>query len=126
MFLILAVVPHHHRGIACIVIELCEQDYAVNDEHTQHSDTDGEEAHDENCIAESKFTIPSSVDETKYKPSTDHNSTSLFPLFLAVDLFNYRLESSFIESGYGKYILNCISAETSQSYGLRAPPSIHS
>lgn len=125
LFLILAVVPHHHhRGIACIVIELCEQDNAVNDEHTHHSDTDGEEAHDENCIAESKFTIPSSVDETKYKHSTDHNDTSSFPLFLAGYLFNYCLESSFIESDYGKHILNYLSAEISQSHGLRAPPTI--
>lgn len=127
LFLILAVVPHHHhhRGIACAVIELCEQDNAVNDEHTRHSDADGENSHDESCVAESKFTIPSSVDETKYKLSTDDNDTSLpSVLFLAGELFSYRLGNSFIETDYGEHILNYISTEASQSHGLRAPPTI--
>lgn len=122
LFLILAVVPHHHhRGIACIVIELCEQDNEINDEHTHHSDTSSEKSHDENCIAESKFTIPLSIDETKYKPSVGYNNTFLFPiLFLLGNLYNPYLIS--IKSDYGEYILNYKATEVSRSYGLRAPP----
>ncbi|MCL3850969.1 MULTISPECIES: DUF6769 family protein [Bacteroidales] len=124
LFLVFAVIPHHHHGgKACIVIELCELDNAINDEHTHHSDTDSEQNHDETCIAKSKFIIPTSVDETKLKVSDNQNDTVLFPIFFLVgNLFNYSLDSSFIESDYGEYILSYKSAAANQFHGLRAPP----
>jgi len=127
LFLILAVIPHHHhRGVACVVIEQCEQDNAVNDEHTHHNDTDDGESHNGICIVESEFITPSSLDETKSKVFENLNdNTSLFLiLFLAGDLFNSHLANLFIESDYGEYILNYTSVEASQSHSLRAPPAI--
>jgi len=128
LFLVFASIPHHHHGgTACIIIELCEQDNAINDEHAHHSDTDNGTNHNETCIAESKFIISTSIDETKYKVSDNHNDTISFPVFFfAGNLFDYSLENSLIGFDYGEHILNYKSTEASQSHGLRAPPSIFS
>ncbi len=124
LFLLFATIPHHHHGrIACVIIELCEEDNTINDEHTHHSETDSKKNHDESCIAESEFTIPSSIDEIKSKLSPNHNNTTLFPvLFLAGDLINHVLAESGIKSDYEEHILTYKSIDASQSHGLRAPP----
>lgn len=47
--IVTAVVPHHHHaGIACVVMEECEQDNSMNDRHTSHHD-DGQPNEEQQC-----------------------------------------------------------------------------
>jgi hypothetical protein len=72
--LALIILPHHHHeGLACIVMEVCEQDNKVNDEHTHHSDTPDEE-HNETCIAETEYIAPLFKGESKCKISSCKDS----------------------------------------------------
>ncbi|MDR0431252.1 MAG: hypothetical protein LBH58_12345 [Tannerellaceae bacterium] len=124
ILLILVVVPHHHHeGLACIVMEICEQDNQVNDEHTGHQELPDDSEHDQSCIAESKYIAPN---ETKCKVFScpNYGFTHLFPaLFLAADLLIYDRGISTSCCKYGAYILFHTSAEANPFHGLRAPPT---
>ena len=125
--LALIILPHHHHeGLACIVMEVCEQDNKVNDEHTHHSDTPDEE-HNETCIAETEYIVPLFKGESKCKISScknyNHNHIYLFPVyFLVADLLNFDTGNFFFKTEYGEHISFYKSAEAVQFNGLRAPP----
>jgi hypothetical protein len=125
--LLLMILPHHHHeGLACIVMEVCEQDNKVNDEHTYHNDMPGEE-HTETCIAETEYIASSFKDEVIYRTSSckdyNHNHIYLLPVyFLVADLLNFDTGNSFFKAEYGKHISFYKSAEAIQFNGLRAPP----
>jgi hypothetical protein len=126
VLLLFIILPHHHEGGVCIIMEYCEQDNAINDEHTHHSGaTNGR--HSESCIAESDFILPYFNDEIKCKVFSckgyNHNHIYLFSVyFLVADFFNFDIDDSFTGIGYGEYISFHKSAEANQFHGLRAPP----
>jgi hypothetical protein len=126
--LALIILPHHHHdGMVCIVMEVCEeQDNTINDEHTHHNDLPNEEP-TETCIAETEYIAPPSKDEAKSKISSckncNHNHIYLFPIyFFVADFLNLDAGNSFFKTEYGGHISSCKSAEAIQLNGLRAPP----
>lgn len=125
ILLLLAIVPHHHHeGLVCIVMEICEQDNQVNDEHTDHRELPNDNDHEQSCVAESEYTAPK-TDDTRCKvPSCqNHDFTHLFPIFfLAADVLTFDTGISLSDYKYGEYILFYKSAEANQFHGLRAPP----
>ena len=128
VLLILAIVPHHHHeGLVCIVMEICEQDNQVNDEHTDHRELPNDSDHEQSCIAESKYTSPKTTNETKCKVSScqNHDLTHLFPIFfLAADFLIYDSGESTSDFEYGEFISFYKSAVANQFQFLLAPPSI--
>ncbi|MDR0394051.1 MAG: hypothetical protein LBH77_02720 [Tannerella sp.] len=124
--LALMILPHHHHdGQACIVMEVCEQDRKVNDEHTHHTDIP-DEGHAGTCIGETVFITPSFKTEAKYKTSffkDDYlNPNYLFPVyFLVADLLNFEAGNSLFKP-YGEPVSFYKSVEVAQCNGLRAPP----
>lgn len=126
--MILAIVPHHHHeGLVCVVMEICEQDNQVNDEHTEHSDLPSDSEHEKSCVGESEYTAPRAANEIKCKISScqNHDFTHLFPIFfLAADILSFDTGTSTSDFKYGEYISFYKSSEASQFHGLRAPPFI--
>lgn len=122
----IAIVPHHHHeGTACVVMEYCEQDNVVNDEHTHHGDVP--ENNSQSCIAEADYIAPSFNSGVKCKVSNCDNHTDnhihafLFPVyFLVADFIPSSEQLSSIE--YGEFLSFYKSAEANQFNGLRAPP----
>lgn len=123
--LIFIIVPHHHHtGSACFVMELCEQDNTINDEHTHHHNDDAKES----CIVESEFVISHFNDETKYKVSSgkDYNFNHIYPFpvyFFVADFLNFGIDGSLNEINYDECTSIYKSAEVNQFHGLRAPPA---
>ncbi|MGV8139175.1 MAG: DUF6769 family protein [Mangrovibacterium sp.] len=126
MMLVLKIVPHHHHnGAACMIMERCEKDNSVDDEHTGHSKNDMN--HGKTCIIEADYISPQIDNGTKCKVSSCGNPGHIhfFPiLYLVSDLLLYPGETISPKSEYGEYISFYISAEASQFHGLRAPPFI--
>lgn len=125
MLMVIAVVPHHHHSeMACLVMERCEQDRALNDEHTGHH-SDNKMAHN-SCISEIGYIAQQSDNETKCKVSScnNHNHIHLFPAFyLLADFLIYNnVAYSAPKPNLGEYLSFYKSAEISQFHGLRAPP----
>ncbi|WP_291598965.1 DUF6769 family protein [Bacteroides sp.] len=122
--LVLKVVPHHHHaGIACIIIELCEDDDAYNDEHTHHEKTSEQNTHDNSCITEIDVIVPASDNEIIYKILSAKDHLDLSVLFiLPVQLLSTLTESASSDKDYGEYILHYQSAHLNRLNGLRAPP----
>jgi hypothetical protein len=127
MLLVLSIIPHHHHnGAACMIVERCEKDNSLNDEHTNHHD---DMQHEQSCIAESDYIF--NIDSrTKYKISScddcgnpDH--IHFFPiLYLVADFLLYPAETITPQPEYGEYVSFYTSAEASRLHGLRAPPYI--
>jgi hypothetical protein len=128
ILLILMIVPHHHHddGTACIIIEVCEHDNAIDDEHTHHGEAP-DNGHNSKCLVEAKFVIPHpNDDENKYKISTnkDNNSHLFSAYFLVASFIDFDSEYRFLKIEYEEHFLLYNSAEANQYHGLRAPPVI--
>lgn len=129
VLLMFAILPHHHHeGAACIMMEFCEWDNTVNDEHTHHSEVPNE-GHNESCIFESKYIVSNFNNEIKCKASSckdyNHNHIQLFSVyFLAEDLLNFDTGNFCLSTEYGESISFYKLAEANQFHGLRAPPAI--
>jgi hypothetical protein len=126
MLLVLDIVPHHHHeGIACMIMEFCESDDAINDEHIHHHDN-GAIPHGTLCVAESDFIVPQTQHDLKCKASScmHHNHNSLFPvLFAAFDYLSDDISAKVsAQWEYGEHICFYTFADASSIYGLRAPP----
>jgi hypothetical protein len=111
---------HHHDGIVCVVMDLCEEDGILNDEHTDHS-----------CAAEADFTIPHSDDDAKGKllicPDHAHEHLPLFSvLYLMADVWSPMLDESLSDSDLREHFLPATAVEASRIRGLRAPPILFS
>jgi hypothetical protein len=116
---------HHHKGMVCTVVEICEQDHAINDKHTQHDASN--EHDDQSCIAENHSIFSPTDEDTKCKiPSCNtHNPAPIFlTLYLCADYSLYNTELPDNSSGYGEYLLFYTSTDASQAHALRAPPSL--
>lgn len=127
VLLVFAILPHHHHGEeTCIVMEYCEQDDAINDEHTCHNNETNEQ-HGGSCAVELKFTVPHFNDEAKCKISSckeyNHNHIYFSPVyFLVADFFRVDIGDSATGTDCVERISFYESADAGQSHGLRAPP----
>ncbi|MDR1221520.1 MAG: hypothetical protein LBL07_01395 [Tannerella sp.] len=115
---------HHHNGVACTVMERCEKDNSVNDEHTGHHADEGMQ-HGPSCVVESDC-LPAIDGRAKISSCDECGNPGhvhFFPiLYLVSDFLSYPAETVSPEPGYGEYLLFYTSAEASLSCGLRAPP----
>ena len=128
ILLILMTVPHHHHddGTACIIIEVCEHDNAINDEHTHHGEA-SDKGHNSKCPVEAEFVIPHPYDdENKYKISSnkEYNSHLFSAYFLVSSFIDFDSEYRFLKIEYEEHFFLYKSAEANQYNGLRAPPVI--
>lgn len=59
ILMLLVCVPHHHHGDrACVLMERCERDGAVNDCHTHHHDDEqGRHADERFCVFSSVYVV---------------------------------------------------------------------
>ncbi|MDR2774463.1 MAG: hypothetical protein LBC19_06935 [Tannerella sp.] len=130
MTLMAGIIPHHHhKGVACVIMEHCEKDHAADDEH-QNRFADNGMQHEHSCIAEFDY-IPDTDRRIKCKVSScdncdDPGHIHIFPVpYLVADALPYLSEVvSPKPKEYGEYILFYTSADACQSHGLRAPPFI--
>jgi hypothetical protein len=124
MMLVLNALPHHHHDEAvCVVMERCEEDNTVNDEHTDHSDSDMD--HGKSCILGSDAVVIQADNGTRCRVSScdDSDHVHLFPiLYIAQDILINPAEAGGFEPEYGEFVSFYTSAEASQFHGLRAPP----
>ena len=120
----LRIIPHHHHaGIACIIMELCENDDRYNDEHTHHEELPEQTNHDNSCITEIDVIIPSSDNEILIKillGKNDLNHNLLF--FLPTVLLSQISDTENSDTDYGEFIINYQSVKVNRYNGLRAPP----
>lgn len=116
VLLIAPFIPHHHHsGVACAVIERCEQDETYNDEHTDHAG----DVEKTSCIEDAKYLVSQSGS------LGDFNSTHLFPILIStLNIFLCSDDDVEIKLSYGEFLVFYKSLEISRSNGLRAPPSI--
>jgi hypothetical protein len=124
MMLVMSVVPHHHHnGAVCTIVEFCEDDNSVNDEHTGHSGNDMD--HGKSCVIESDFVITQTDNREKcegsYCDNPDHVHF-LHILYLVSGILPNPVETTSLQPEYGEYVLFYTSAQASQFHGLRAPP----
>ena len=127
MLLSTHIIPHHHHeGMFCTIMERCEDDGNINDEHTHHHENH-EVPDDHSCLANAKYIAVRNNNEIKCAVSScdnfTHDHISLVVYFFR-DLFSSDTEFSKIKPEYGEYISYYKSAEASRIHGLRAPPSI--
>lgn len=117
---------HHHETSPCFVMEFCEEDNTVNDEHTHHHIPDG---NTESCTADFKYFVRPFNDIIKshgsYLNDCGYIHTFLFPVhFLIAGFLDHEIENSIFKTEYGEYINFYKSAEANHFHGLRAPPYI--
>lgn len=124
LMLVLKVIPHHHHsGIACIILELCENDDTYNDEHTYHERVPEPNAHDNSCITEVNVIIQASDNEIIYKILSGKDNLNLSALFiLPAHLLSLLTESTISDTDYGECLSHYQSAQLNRHNGLRAPP----
>ncbi len=113
--LVLLIAPfiphHHHEGMACVVIDCCEQDNFYSEEHTEHS-TEEENSF---CTEHAEFLT------AKSNSIVDFKNVYLFSLLVPTlgEIFFREINNSYCNDDFvwSKYIgLN-------SSNSLRAPPN---
>ena len=115
IILIAPFIPHHHHdGLACAVMERCEQDNTYNDEHTDHAtDNDGGSL----CIEDATFLVAKSVSQA------DLSNAHLFPILIStINEILFGDIYSEIKIPDCRYIEIYKSVDLGSSNGLRAPP----
>ena len=121
--LALTVVPHHHHeGIACVIMNHCEESIPVDDEDSDHAEHDMN--HDA-CVIEAAYIVPRINDEIKCKVSSCDNSDHIhfFPvLYLVADFLPHFWEPVNLSPEFREHIPLYISLKASRQHGLRAPP----
>lgn len=131
VLLLSSVLPHHHHGDrVCYALESCELDHSFNDGHTHHHDNN-DEHHEGSCIADFKYIVGESHNDTKCGISdfSDFNPDQTFylPLLYLVAEINNLTSSDTISGGFfRRHLLEYKSPDYSQFHGLRAPPSFFS
>ncbi|MDR2886752.1 MAG: hypothetical protein LBV26_01935 [Bacteroidales bacterium] len=120
------IIPHHHHNnMFCTVMEQCEDDGNINDEHTDHHE--GEQSHDNNCLAETDYIAPKTCSQPACSAvSCDdfthgHGFSLLFP---AAGCLMANMERLKTKPRHREYVSFHTSAGAGRLHGLRAPPFI--
>lgn len=127
--LVLLIAPyiphHHHEGVACVVVERCEQDNAYNDEHTGHQESPNQSSEKSYCVEDATYLTAKSDRNSVISSSEAFNPALLFSILLSQfnAVFNSDTDVK-TQLMYGEYIITYSSAEIASSNGLRAPPSM--
>ena len=115
--LVAPTIPHHHHGeVVCAIMERCEMDDAVNDEHTEHH---GQE-NGEGCTSCDKNSQWFDVKQNNQRHIHDINTLPLLTLFS----YEWHIED-IGKDAPRKHVRPAISyssASYGRSWGLRAPP----
>ncbi len=114
---------HHHEGVACVVMERCEDDGTYNDEHTNHHESSESSRSNSSCIENAQF-LTSKAGQS-YKGSVETFNPALLVSFLisqynSLQSFDVDVKGALM---YGEYIITYKSAEIINPNGLRGPPS---
>ncbi len=118
VLLALAIVPHHHhKGLACMIMEICDEDNNINDEHTSHNNIPFDSNQSETCVADSEYTTPQSNRENQCKVTSCTDN-----LVFDADAIGSFADAIGSFADYGEYIVFYTSAEANHFNGLRAPP----
>ncbi|KAA6346888.1 hypothetical protein EZS27_005631 [termite gut metagenome] len=126
LLLAFMIFPHHHHygGWVCYVMERCEQDGDINDEHTCHHANDSN--HHDCCIAEIHYIVPSTYNDIKCKVfscNDNHCLIHLFPvLCFPMDSNICSIDLFAVKYGFGEVVSFYKFTDVSQNHGLRAPP----
>lgn len=125
--LILLIAPfiphHHHEGMACVVMERCEDDNTYNDEHTDHHEFSEDSQSNASCVEDAQFLVSKVVQNLK-APVGDFNPALLVSFLISQ--YNSFLSSDIDVTGvsmYSDYIITYKSTDIIKSNGLRGPPS---
>ena len=120
VLLLFSVLPHHHHSDrACVLMERCELDGAVNDCHTHHHDNEhGRHADERYCVFSSVYVVGSqSFSVQKWLAVSSLSGTLCFAL---------RHVPAVVECGkcsfFADYHLYYKSALLTASSAFRAPP----
>ena len=116
------VMHHHHMGRICMVVERCQQDGNLNDEHTEHHDQESE-GDRENCSVRQmhQFVVNSKVVKNIRKLLVDENHQ--FVVLSCSSLLTLpRL--SLISVRWQHVAASPLAEELAAGYSRRGPPSI--
>jgi hypothetical protein len=120
-------VPHHHHydRIFCLVMERCEQDGMLNDEHTGHNhSSDGEMF----CILKTKYVVSEVRNEIKCKIvpcDRSHTFNQFSPVYLRTNESAVNAQPLFAGLlPYGDGAVFYSSVLLNSFNGLRAPPAL--
>lgn len=69
------VVHHHHDGVICVAIEICQSDHTPNDEHTSH--------HEDCCVCPEKGDFVADH-ENLCKSAINLAVTAVLPCFVVI------------------------------------------
>ena len=117
-------IPHHHHGgMFCMVMERCEEDGNINDEHTGHHE--GHHERDNSCVAETDYIIPKSYCHAGCNSvccnEFDGGYSFVSPYIVADDLVLYT-DFFNINPDYGEHVFCTKGLCICQACGMRAPP----
>ncbi|MGN0282767.1 MAG: DUF6769 family protein [Prevotella sp.] len=115
--LIAPMIPHHHHGeVVCTIMERCEMDDVVNDEHTEHHGNQ----HGEGCTSCDK-----SAQWVDIKTNNQRHIQDIYLLPL-LTLFGYEWHMEDIGTSAEKQAFRRSmpydSTSRGRTHGLRAPP----
>ena len=121
ILMMLTLLPHHHHGdIACVEIERCEADDAVNDIHTDHHDEEsGRHTDESECFLSTRNYVV-----INHHFSFDHKFVmpSLMA-FLSADLFLVSSVKVLVtDDASDEYHIYYKSALLKSTHSFRAPP----
>jgi len=127
MLVAVSAIPHHHHdGMFCMIMEHCEKDGNINDEHTHHHDD--HQVPDHSCIAKMYYLVTRTNNHVKcnnaFCNSLTHNHIFFSLLYLVPDCLRLNLDPSKIKPDNSEHIIYYKPAIASQSHGLRAPPFV--
>lgn len=120
--IVFSVIPHHHHNdVVCFIMELCEHDNSLNDEHTAHKPA---ESHKGKCSVSSGLTSTAAY---RNQPSfhEDGSVIPFFPLFcLTATLTDCGAAVCISEITHEEHSASRLLTRQVSCRGLRAPPCL--
>lgn len=120
---VFSIIPHHHhKEVLCMVMEMCQEDNAYNDQHTTHDTSEEESNHGNDCVTNAQYTVPAKVLNGS---SVSHNGDNLHIfdcISLLISYITFTPEYSTTQTTYFGYVVSYKSAPLGLCCGLRAPP----
>ena len=118
LMIALPMVPHHHhQGTVCVVMERCQSDGAINDQHTHHQ-SDENPRHQDQCVK--TFKAVPAIDP-------DHSDVNEVPLCTLLYAFVEQWMAEVHQATAKQidtYTIHYQSVDTRLSNTLRAPPQM--
>ncbi|MGM9869308.1 MAG: DUF6769 family protein [Sodaliphilus sp.] len=117
LMIALPMVPHHHHhGTLCVVMERCQSDGAINDQHTRHHHSDENHHHQDECVKSFKAVMANDPDHS------DVDDAPLCTLLYAFVEQWIAEEHHAVTKLLDAYSIHYQSINAALSCALRAPP----